>query len=387
MDPEVEFLDVGPSNDPRRKLRRRGLAVLIAMALVAVAIVALVRSGHKTPPTAQGSSTPLPTAGGTTPGQPTAVGTTPGQPTPPPPIGVTTLGHPLLPAPERFDLFGLGDGVVVRVQIGLGRKTQTALPTLQSTGPVDFVPAAGRVFIHPLDFVSGYVVPDGRQAVATARKGDPLLPGPDAHHLWVAAGGVLALTTLAGRRTGPVIRLPRGTVPLDASADGDGYALLTTASGIYDARPDGVHRISTGSLLAVGPTGWLVSEGCAHRCTSVLIDSSTGKRRVLGPTPKGGRGAPGVISPDGRTAAMFAITHTGTTRLYLLDLASGATRGVSSGLEQGVTDGTVAWSPDSRWLFQIGPIGQVRDIDLRDHDRIGTLRIALPPLKQLAIRP
>ena len=375
VDPEVEVLDVGPSNDPRRVRRRRALALLIAAAIVAGVVTALVHNGHRAPAAAEHSPTPTPTIVPTT--EP---------PRPPPPPAVTVLGHPLLHETVRFDLFGRGDGVVERVQLSRGRITRTTVPTLQSTGPVEFVPAAGRVIIRPIDSVRGYVIKDGRQAAAIREPGGLILPGPDLDHQWMALRGGMTLMTSSGRPTHTVIPYPRGAGPLDAIPDGGGYVLFPNSGGVYVGRPNRTHRISTGSLLAVGPRGWLVSEDCAHRCTSVLIDRSTGKRHVLGPTPSGGRGPAGVISPDGATAAMIAIGRLGHSWLYLLDLSSGAQRRVPMNIGQAIGNGTAVWSPDGRWLFAIGSRGQVRVVDPRTL-QVRPLGVALPPLTQLAVRP
>jgi hypothetical protein len=373
VDQDVEFLDVGPDPDDPRRARRRWLGWLLAAVVAAGVVAVLIRNGSKT----------LPTARHTPALRPPLVVTRSEQPDPPPPIDVTNLGRPVLE--EAADLYGRGDGVVVRVQLARGRITRTAVPMLQSTGPVDFVPTAGRVFIHPLDSVPGYVVRDGRQAVATPATGNPLLPGPDAERVWMASGGALALTSLAGQKTGTVIALMRGTALFEAMSDGEGYALLTTPSGVFDARPHSSRRITTGTLLAVGRTGWLVVENCARQCTSVLVNDTTDIHRVLGPTPPGGRGPIGAISPDGTTAAMFAISRTGQKSLYLLDLRSGTRRPVHMAIEQAVVDGVVAWAPDSRFLLALGPTGRVRVVDTSGHVR--PLGIALPPLTQLAIRP
>jgi hypothetical protein len=377
VDPEVEFLDVGPSDNPddvRRRRRRRWLLLLIAAALAAAVVTVLVRNGQ----------TSSPTAHHTTPPPPPAV-TTSEQPSPPPPA-VADLGHPLVAGAAGFDLFGRGAGVVVRVQLHRGRITQTAVPTLQSSGPVEFVPAAGRVIIRPIDNVPGYVVPDGRPASLTPPGGGgPILPGPDPNHVWAESRGAMVLTAVDGSRTSTVIPYPRGASPLDATPDGSGNVLFVTSGGIYDGRRGGVRRISTGSLLAVGPTGWLVTERCAHRCTAVLIDRATGTRRVLGPAPSGGRAGYGLISPDGATAAMFAVGHTGHITPYLLDLVSGARRPLHIDIYQAIGDGTVVWSPDGHWLFAVGSTGRVRILDVAT-GQVSTLNAPLPNLIQLAIR-
>jgi Tol biopolymer transport system component len=138
-------------------------------------------------------------------------------------------------------------------------------------------------------------------------------------------------------------------------------------------------------LRAIGSTRFLIVDCDQHRhCSWVLIDRSSGNRHRVGTGPKGG--APyGAISPDGRTAALFAVGRTGHITLYLLDLASGTKHPIDLDIDQAVTDGSVTWSPDSRWLFAISANGQVKAI-AADSGRVTMLDSALPKLSQLAIR-
>ena len=49
--------------------------------------------------------------------------------------------------------------------------------------------------------------------------------------------------------------------------------------GMYDIGPDGVHRITTGTLLGIGRTRWLTAE-CdeQYNCATIVIDRSSGSR-------------------------------------------------------------------------------------------------------------
>jgi hypothetical protein len=115
--------------------------------------------------------------------------------------------------------------------------------------------------IRPLDFVPGYVVPDGepaQQLPKPLRHGGPAVPGPKPGQVWTPAGQgrTERLIGSDGQPTGAVVHLPGDTSGFTAS-DGHGYLLVPTGGGVYDARPDGLHRITTGSVVASGPTGWL----------------------------------------------------------------------------------------------------------------------------------
>ena len=348
------------------------------MLAAAAAVVALIAAltGHRDTRSAAPSPVPRP------PAPPIA--------NPPAPVAVTDLGHPLLGVTAGWELFGRGDGVLVRVQLARGRITRTVVPGLQSTGPVSFLVGNGRALIRPIDFVPGYVVADGQPArpmPTSLVDSGPILPGPDPAHVWVAPDPertMMALAGVDGGRTGTTIRLPPESSPLDAVADGAGYVLIASPRGVFDARPDALRRISTGSLLAVGPTGWLVAETDRRRHeVLVFIDSRNGRRHVVGPALPGGP-PDGVIAPDGRTAVIFAADYDVTP--YVLPLAGAVRHPVElPGLSIDVSDaGTVAWSPDGRLLFAVDTTGVVRVIDVRT-GQISTLDAPLPRLRQLVV--
>src|SRR5918911_2234777 len=79
------------------------------------------------------------------------------------PVAVTRLGRPLLGAPTGWDLVALSHRELIHVDPWSGTVTRTALPPMDS-GDISFVPARGRVLVHPTDYRQGYVVADGRPA-------------------------------------------------------------------------------------------------------------------------------------------------------------------------------------------------------------------------------
>jgi hypothetical protein len=276
---------------------------------------------------------------------------------------------------------------LVRVQLAKGRLTRTTVPALLSTGPVSFLVQPRTVIIRPLDLVPGYLVPDGRPAdrlSGVLSLGGPAIPGPKPGQVWVQTDtGKHAAMTLVGSdggATGVTIPIPSGSY---VTSDGAGYPLFTGPDGAYDAQPDGLHRITTGTVLALGPTRWLTVE-CddQDRCENVVIDRGSGKRRILrGPvlhlTPHAG-----VISPDGSTAAVA-----GQATLHLLDLKRGTDHWLAVPIDQGAAfdNETVAWSPESRWLFVAGLKGKLLVVDTHTH-RVHHLGLALPPITQVAVR-
>lgn len=313
-------------------------------------------------------------------------------PRPAPAVSVTKLGHPLLGTSAGWELFGRGDNVLVRIELAAGRITRTTVPALASSGPVFLVAGSDRVIIRPLDRVPGYVVRDGqpaRQLSLLLNLEGPIFPGPTPDQMWVQPADdhqpVMALSDLNGKRLPDFISIPEETSTFEAAADGAGYLLFPGIGGVYDARPDGMRRISTGSLLAVGPTGWLSLE-CddRHRCESVLIDRRDGARRVVN-TDMPPNGARGVLSPDGTTAAMMTTGPNGTVGLYLLNLGSGRRKVLELSINQMDYQGAVAFSPDGKWLFAITADGSLSVINPKTAT-MRSLGAALPPLGQLVIR-
>jgi hypothetical protein len=90
------------------------------------------------------------------------------------------------------------------------------------------------------------------------------------------------------------------------------------------------------------------------------------------------------VSPDGRFAALIGYSRHGRAFLRLLDLATRA--GLPVSLPLSLTGpGSIAWSPDSRWLFAVNPAGRLFAVD-PETPRVQGLGVSLPPLSELAIR-
>lgn len=385
-DEEWVFLDAGSAEDAqvRQRSGRRWLWLLLAAVLVAAVLVQANRH-PSVPAAAPASRSTAPSSASVAP-----------QTTKTAPITVTQLQRPLLGQTGNWTLFGRSDGVLIRIDLARNEITRTVVPSLQSGAPVYFVPAAGEVIIRSLDFVPSFVVPDGRPArpvPAGFGPGGPIFPGPDAGHVWVDTGDnehqAVTLTALDGSATGTVLRLPAGSSPLEAvGGGGAGQLLVTSENGLYLVQLERVRHISTGNLLATGPTGWLVAECVQPRhCRQVLIDRVTGQRRLLGPeSANGGYRAPwGQIAPDGRTAAIFDVGSDGHNTVELVDLHTGSISPTGLHLYETVNDGTIGWSPDGRWLFAIDLNGNLTVLDQATR-QVRSLPGPLPPLTQLAIR-
>ncbi|HEY2167672.1 MAG TPA: hypothetical protein VGH01_10930 [Jatrophihabitantaceae bacterium] len=391
---EVEYLDLGSRGggllsrgrgSGARRRPPRWVWLLVAAALATVVSLVVVNTGHSHRAASTARSA-VPT---------TAVLTQ--APAGPPldlpaSVTVTDLGHPLLPGSNGWDLFGLSEGVVVRVELARGRVTTTRIPSLLSTGPVSFVPVDGEVLIRPIDVVPGYLVPDGQPAQPMPNSladSGPIFAGPDAYHIWVQSGVTdnpsMVLTALSGSHADETIPLvTERNQPV--AGDGAGYLLLQPSDGgLLDARPNGLHQITDGYFVAGGRTGWLVAEcDASHECKRVLVNSATGARHVVD-TVSDSNSPYGVISPTGSTAAMYDVGADGHLSLYLLDLATGARRPVAVDVDQLVTAGSLIWSPDGRLLLAVTSGGGV-DVVTASTGHVTPLDADLPPLLQLAAR-
>lgn len=377
---------------------------LLLIGLIAVVVVAVVL--HPRAPLATPTPVPPPTASTrsvvsrTTP-------TTPSPRTSMPPLladpaqvspRTTDLGRPILGITGGWELFGRGPDGVVRIELAKGRLTSTAVPGLGSSGPVSFLVGPDRAVIRPLDFVPGFAVDDGRNATVLTgalSHGGPLIPGPDAGHVWAdtAADGspdVMTLVDWQGRSTATHFGVPAGWSAVGATSDGAGNVLLTAPNGgTYQVRPDGRRLVTAGTLLASGPTGYLVSEcDAAGTCRTSVLDRNTGTRKVLAASITGGLGGAGVISPDGKTAAVIDVAHVGSSalRLSLVDLSSGVEHPLSADIGTPIRQSSMVWAPDSRRLFVATDAGKLAVVD-RTTGPAGDLGLSLPFIQQLAIRP
>jgi Tol biopolymer transport system component len=121
----------------------------------------------------------------------------------------------------------------------------------------------------------------------------------------------------------------------------------------------------------------------------VVIDPASGTQWQLGGPPVASVSAafPGVITPDGALAAVFRVTAGDQASLHLVNLVTGADQQITVPLSQtAVRIGTLAWSPDGRWLFVITAGGRLAAVNAATRQVEG-LGVRLPWLSQIAIRP
>lgn len=322
------------------------------------------------------------------------------------PVTVRTTGHPILGIRAGYELFGLdGDGLVA-VQFGRGRIVSTRLPPLQGDGIVSLVAARGEVLVRPLDRVPGYAVPDGKPArplTGTLGQGGLLLPGPSPTEQWLVRDTV-QLVGVGGKVEH--LQLPTPVQMLSATepaiADGRGGLVIPSSShGVYDVT-QGALRLVDALLLATGPRYWLGLRCSDSVCSTVVIDAATGSTRILpgtavssrswslgwlpGAGPWPWQSVPGTVAPDGSAAAVIVPGDpAGHVWLALVNLKTGAASRVRLPVSAESSNQTLAWSPDSRWLFVITASGRLAAVDAST-GQVDELRLGLSDLRQLVIR-
>jgi len=314
-------------------------------------------------------------------------------------VSTGEAGPRLLGVRASWELFGYGDGRVVRIQFASGLITQTAVP-VQNIGTASLVVGPHEAIISHLDMVPGYLVPDGRPARPLSGplgNGGIAIPGPQPGTAWVQAtfqATSIPLVRMDGTETGVSVRLPPGRGYSQATPDGRGGVLVgdytETAGTLYDVRPGGIQPIAgtVAAVTAVGPTRWLVVDcQTGRRCSYVVVDPATGAQHTLpGPSAEFVSGETrGVIAPDGSAAAIAAASGDRVT-LHLLNLVSGSDQQIPVSLDpESAADQTLAWSPDSRWLFVVTAQGKLAAVDART-GHVEGLGVSLPPLSLIAVR-
>ena len=122
-----------------------------------------------------------------------------------------------------------------------------------------------------------------------------------------------------------------------------------------------------------------------------LVDVGTRRTRVVVPVPIGPQLPHGMLSPDAGTVALFVVPdptepmRTPRIGLALVGLRSGIRRSVDVDLTGVAGDGSLAWSPDGRWLYCVDTTTGLAAVEVSS-GAISLLDPSLPPVSQLAIR-
>jgi DNA-binding beta-propeller fold protein YncE len=261
---------------------------------------------------------------------------------------------------------------------------------------VSFIAGPRSAIVRPLDNVPGYLVPAGQAAqplTGILARGSLLLPGPRPGQEWDTASGSNSLVLVGAdeQATKTRITLPkRGWPSQSAMSDGRGDILVASDSGSqYDAGPHWLRPV-TALLSAVGPTRWLGMTCAFGHCRNVVLNPVTGSQRTLPGPPLHlltwpWPAFPGAVAPDGLTAAIVADSGNGQVALEQISLVSGAVKPIAVPVNQNTSSQTMAWSPDSKWLFVLAGSGKLLAVNSRT-GKVQSLGIPLPKFSQLTIR-
>ena len=360
------------AGDPAASTRRRfgrydslvlGVALVLVLIIIAVAVAVYQHRSAALPPPSSSAS-----------GQSSSTGTAPDQRVPTSSVSRRELGRAALPDAAGYEIIGFGPAGLIRLRPDRGEVIET---TVSSTVSGQNSVVAGRSFVvaQALDDATRYVFPDGEPARRSthALAGDTqILPGPVVDQIWVITQispdeqPVARPVGADGVPTSGAIPVPYGTqAGFGIYADGTGFLVMNGIGGWYGFGPTGLRRITTGSLLAIGPTRWLTID-CddADRCRVTTIDRSTGGREVLPGVIPTDVGFPGLISPDGRWAVL-SITGSPTdgSAVMIVDLTTGKRRTAELEADTSLTPSQLVWSPDSRWLIALDSLRGLVGVD------------------------
>jgi hypothetical protein len=220
-----------------------------------------------------------------------------------------------------LSLVGLGsNGDLYDIDVDGGLVVRYDTPDLGSGAPAFVaVDVDGSVVVASHDAVPGFVL-DRTTGSARRTSGEelagPMYPGPDPGTVWVGGTddpddrGDYRLSDLAGAPLGPTVEVEGGgQVRAEVfGADGNGALLVRAAGGVYVADGSSEVRLTTGEILAVGPTTAIVRE-CDESlaCGVWRVDRRSGERTPVTDSvivaANADRGLIGItgstVSPDG----------------------------------------------------------------------------------------
>lgn len=253
------------------------------------------------------------------------------------------------------------DGSFVELDAATGAADEIVVPPLDSTGAAFVVAGDGWTAVRPMDFVAGYLLDGGRPAERLPGGLDTgtftFLPGPLPRTVWIDSGDTGISLTLYGLDGAPVAAPFRMATSRDVlGGDGAGQVAAAGPGGVYVTGSGGWRRITTGRLLALGPTV-AVAEECDEQlaCVDTVIDRRSGERHVLyDPARRAlGDGVLGAVSPDGRWAAL---SNGAGARIDVVDLTTGSSVTVAI---TGRDGNRPVWSPDGRRVWFLDDAGGV----------------------------
>lgn len=384
------------AEEPQKNRHRLPKSVPIALAIVvAVAVVftyvidpADGSSEHAAPDTAASDTTTVRTTTRPAPSSAQSAVTTT--------VRNVQLGHPMLGIQGDWELLAQGSNEVIRIQPADGRITRITIPSLEVSGPVSLIAWPDRAYVRSMGGESGYIVHDDGSTTEVSGRFVPgsVYPGLEPGQLWAPVGrdtGSAGSTYRLIEATGEPVRShvpqrPVGSWPI--GSDANGHLLARIGGDVYLAKRHATKRVTRGTLLATGPTKFLVLE-CDRNadCSPVVIDRRTGNRRTLDidigqrvPSIRGGK-----ISADGSIAAITRRGPDARRSTMLIELATGSVSRLPE-LNENANgyQGGSALSPNGRWLFYASSDGTLSAVDTNSL-RVHKITADLPPINQLAI--
>jgi hypothetical protein len=309
------------------------------------------------------------------------------------PVAQILMGARVLGAPVGAKLVGLDtSGDLVTLDLDVGRLVVTDLRRRTSGPEADLAALRDATVVVPWNGGRAVLVVDGREPVdlpGPNSGGGPIYPGPWPRSIWRVEyrmvepwGTSLQLTDLRGESLGVSVDLDTG---YPVMPDARGGVIAEATGGAYAAGVDGIVRLTTGRVMAIG-VNHVVTKECDERlsCRYDVLDRRTGERRPV-PDAIAGDGSfvtpTESIAPDGSAIVVYG-ARGALFGLTVVDLATGEITELPS---LGGGSPSVAWTPDSRFvLYGIGRGVSVLD---RTDGSIRELPDVVPSLAQFRLRP
>lgn len=269
-----------------------------------------------------------------------------------------------------IDLVGLtDDGDVLRIDLASGEyTTDEGLPLLSAGSRLLFADETGVTVASVAD-VAGFRLDYG--AAPRPTDGDAIsghvFAGPRPGTLWQSpqlplGAADFELIDLNGAPLGEQIQVDDAFA---LGSDGAGGLIVIAVGGNYVATPEGATRLTTGELLATGPTTVYARE-CDEvlTCGVVRIDRDTGERSpVDDPTLASAPLYQEILQLSGRTVSpdgdvVFVQVSPNALAWAIVDVAAGVTVEVPGPRDAS----SVVWSDDSRFAVYLSG-GQLRVYD------------------------
>ena len=388
--------ELGESSAPAVSVAsRRPVAVLVAVAAVAAvsSVVgwAVVRSRGESPAAAPGEVGPAATepvvdraAGGRSTGTVTTevAGGSPLVPMAPvtpalgdaEPIVEAVVGVSAVLAAQQLEIVAFGNGrQLLRLDLSTGI-LRTQIVQRHAFGRARVLAGTDWVLLPTPDpdLHSLVVAADGTVELVEHPPDRTVLGVSDREQVWLADPDVLSAGGRIEAVTGPGD--PLGTIELPGPPDRldprGGFVVVDDTGGADQVSAKASVELTTGDLLAIGVDHVVAVECSGRSCDTVVIDRSSGRRRVIEPSRAGVDDPPelsiiGVesVAPGGRHAMVAVLDPIGgssvQTTLATLDLVDGEV--IEVGRAQDVDESV--WSPDGRFLFYNGG-GRIRAHDV-----------------------